>query len=86
MTAPPTATLPVSGDVNSERLPTYRKVDLHVGWTLEMRRITLDLYAEGWYVLPGGNALYPVYNFDYSEQALVVGPSFVPLVGGRAEF
>lgn len=78
--------VPVSGDVNSVRLPDYQKIDLHLGWTREIRQATLVLYAEAWYVLPGSNALYPVYNFDYSEQALVVGPSLVPLVGGRIDF
>ena len=78
--------LPTAGDPSSVRLPTYRKLDLHLGWTRDFRRWTLDLYAEGWYVLPGANVLYPVYNFDYSEQAFVVGPAFVPLVGGRAQF
>lgn len=76
----------VPGDINSARLPDYQKIDVHLGWERELRSVTLVLYAEGWYVLPGSNALYPVYNFDYSEQALVIGPSFVPLVGGRLAF
>jgi hypothetical protein len=77
---------PISGAVNSARLPVYQKIDLHLGFSRDIRKTTLVLYAEGWYVLPGSNSLYPVYNFDYSEEALVVGPSFVPLVGGRLAF
>lgn len=78
--------LPVVGEVNSARLMDYQKLDLFVGWKRAFRTWTLSLYAEGWYVPPTANALYPVYNYDYSEQALVAGPGFVPLVGGRIDF
>ncbi|MEL6345157.1 MAG: TonB-dependent receptor plug domain-containing protein [Myxococcota bacterium] len=77
---------PVFGGVNGARLGDYQKIDGVVRRTQAFRRWTLTLYAEGWYVPPQGNALYPVYNYDFSEQALVAGPVFVPLVGGRIDF
>ena len=78
--------LPLPGDTDSARMPDYQKVDLHLGYTMSLRRWSLMMYLEAWYVPPGANVLYPVYNFDYSEQAQVIGPSLVPLIGGRAEF
>ncbi len=77
---------PILGGTNSVRLENYQKVDLHLGHEIPLRRWTLSMYLEAWFVPPGANTLYPVYSYDYSEQALVVGPALVPLVGGRAEF
>lgn len=78
--------LPIAGAPNSARLPVYQKLDLHLGWERDIRAVTLSLYAETWVVLPGSSALYPVYSFDYSEEALVVGPTVLPLLGGRLSF
>ncbi len=78
--------LPILGETNSVRMSDYQKVDLHLGHEIPLRRWTLSMYLEAWYVPPGANTLYPVYSYDYSEQALVVGPALVPLIGGRAEF
>ncbi|MDP6934652.1 MAG: hypothetical protein QGG40_17150, partial [Myxococcota bacterium] len=75
----------VPGEVNSARLPDYKKVDIHLERAVSFPRWTLSMYSETWWVLPGGNVLYPAYSFDYSEQGFVAGPSFLPLVGLRAE-
>ncbi|MFT5686032.1 MAG: hypothetical protein ACI8RZ_006987 [Myxococcota bacterium] len=77
---------PNLGESNSVRLANYQKVDFHLGHEIPLRRWTLSMYLEAWFVPPGANTLYPVYSYDYSEQALVVGPALVPLIGGRAEF
>ncbi|MEC7984422.1 MAG: hypothetical protein VX278_04625, partial [Myxococcota bacterium] len=42
-------------------------------------------YAELWWVPTSSNYLYPIYNFNYSEEALVVGPPILPLLGVRVE-
>lgn len=78
--------LPVPGPRNSERMPDYQKVDLRLDKTITFRRWTVSGYAELWWVPGDASALYPVYAFDYSQRTLVGGPSFVPLVGGSAEF
>ncbi len=76
---------PVTGPVNSARLPDYQKVDGHLEYRLSFRRWSMTPYAELWWVPPAGNVLYPAYSYDYSERAFVAGPSFLPLLGIRAE-
>lgn len=75
---------PIMGEPYSARLPTYQKVDLHLARAFEFRRWTLDAYLETWWVPKAANNLYPVYSYDFTEQALVSGPGFVPLIGLRA--
>lgn len=78
--------LGIPGAAWSARMPPYQKVDLHLqrDWSLRVGQISL--YVELWWVPPGANRLYPVYSYDYSQTAFVVGPSLVPLIGMRATF
>lgn len=78
--------LPVPGATNSARLPQYQKLDLHFEkkWTFD--RWMLSIYVEGWFVPKSSAQLYPTWNYDYREQGWVVGPTFLPLLGGRATF
>ena len=76
---------PVPGDTNSARLPSYQKVDVHLERTFLLRKWTVSTYAEGWYVPAPNNAMYVVYSYDYSQSALVSGPSFLPLLGVRVD-
>ncbi len=78
--------LPVVGPPNGERLPTYHKVDVRVARRWTFRGWSLDASAELWYVPPAANQLYPIWNFDYSEQAWVAGPGLLPLAGLRASW
>lgn len=76
---------PVLGDENAARLPDYQKVDLHLEHTFDMRRWSLVLYGEAWWVPKANNAMYTVYSYDYSQASTVAGPGLVPLAGLRAE-
>ncbi|MEN0067469.1 MAG: TonB-dependent receptor plug domain-containing protein [Myxococcota bacterium] len=76
--------LPLVGAPNADRLPTYHKVDLRFARRWTFRGWALDASAEIWYVPPASNQLYPVWNFDYSQQGWVVGPGLLPLIGARA--
>ena len=77
---------PVLGTHNGARMPWYGKLDLHSGYTFTFQRWTLTLTAELWAVPRAAAALYPVWSFDGSEQSYVVGPTVLPLLGGRARF
>ena len=77
--------LPVNGDPNSARLPNYQKLDGHLERKFIFRRWSMTPYAELWWVPPTGNVMYPAYSYDYSQQGFVAGPSFLPLLGIRAE-
>lgn len=76
---------PVFGADNSERLPTYQKIDGHIERRWTFTRWSMVAYAELWYIPPSANVLYPAWSYDYSQTALVAGPPFLPLVGARAD-
>ncbi|MCK6504637.1 TonB-dependent receptor [Myxococcota bacterium] len=74
------------GEPYGDRMPPYQKVEARVERRWDLRTWNLRAYFELWWVPPGNNTLYPVYSYDYSERAYVVGPPLVPLVGLRAGF
>jgi hypothetical protein len=76
---------PVLGPTNSARLANYQKVDVHIERSFVLRSWTLVAYAEAWYVPAQNNEMYVVYSYDFSEQASVRGPTFLPLLGLRAD-
>ncbi len=78
--------IPVPGADNSERLPLYQKIDLHVAYTWDLPRWTLTVSVDVWYVPKPSAQLYPTWNYDFSEQGWVVGPTLLPLAGARAKF
>lgn len=78
--------LPEEGEPYSDRMPPYQKVEARIERRWDLRTWNLRAYFELWWVPPGNNKLYPVYSFDYSERAYVVGPPLVPLIGLRAGF
>lgn len=80
------AWLPIVGRTNAARLPDYHKVDLRAAYTWALRGWTLSVVAEIWYVPPSSAQLYPTWNYDYTEQDFVVGPTLLPLLGVRARF
>ena len=77
---------PLPGATNSARLPDYHKIDLRAAYTILLRGATLSLVAELWMVPKSSAQLYPTWNYDYSEQGFVIGPTFLPLLGVRARF
>jgi hypothetical protein len=67
------------------QMPVYQKIDLQIARVWQLRNSVLKAYCEAWAVPSSGNYLYPIYNYDYTESQLVVGPAFVPLIGGSWE-
>lgn len=78
--------IPTPGPNNGARLPLYQKLDLRVAWTFPFNRWKLTTSAEVWYVPKASAQLYPAWNYDYSEQGWVRGPTLLPLLGARAQF
>lgn len=78
--------IPVAGEFNAARLPAYQKVDVRFARDFTFNRWSLQVAAELWYVPKANAPLYPTYNYNYSEQGFVEGPSFLPLLSARATF
>ena len=76
---------PVFSETPNDRLPDYQKIDLHVAKKWWFEHWELTTYMELWYVPSSANYLYEIYNFDYTDSQLVIGPPFVPLIGARIE-
>jgi hypothetical protein len=76
---------PVYGERNSRRYVPYQKLDAHVEKTFYVRKVAVTAYSELWWVPSGSNVMYLAYRYDYDDEAPVAGPSFIPLVGVRAE-
>jgi hypothetical protein len=77
--------IPIMDDSASAYLPDYQKIDFHVARKWRLWAHDVVTYAEIWYVPPGANFLYPIYNFNYTQEQMVVGPPLVPLLGIRVE-
>jgi hypothetical protein len=77
---------PVLGANNAARYPLFQKVDVHVGYTWVLPRWSFTLSGEIWYVPKSSTQLYPNWNYDYTEQGWVSGPTLLPLLSGRAKF
>lgn len=80
------AWIPLVADPNTDRMPWYHKVDLRAAKTWDLRGWSLTLTTEVWLVPRSAAALYPIWNYDASEQGFVVGPTLLPLLGARVRF
>ncbi|MCB9684590.1 MAG: TonB-dependent receptor [Alphaproteobacteria bacterium] len=78
--------VPTPGPTNGARLPPYHKVDLRAAHTWSFRGWSLTFTTEVWIVPKASAQLYPTWNFDYTEQGWVSGPTFLPLLSLRAKF
>jgi TonB-dependent Receptor Plug Domain len=78
--------IPLPGELNSDRLPAYHKIDVRAEHTWQLRGWSVSLAFEVWYVPKPSTQLYPTWNYDYTEQGWVTGPTLLPLAGARARF
>jgi hypothetical protein len=80
------AWIPVPGAVNSARMASYQKLDVGATRTFIGKRASFDLTAEVGWVPRTAAALYPTWNYDWTEQGWVIGPTLLPLLSARARF
>ena len=78
--------VPIAGREHDARYPAYTKVDVRASRTWRFNKWSLTGSAEMWFVPPPATALYPVWNYDWSEETFVRGPVLLPLLGMRAVF
>jgi hypothetical protein len=77
--------VPTYSQFPQERMPNYQKIDVQIARVWQLRTSVLKAYCEAWAVPSSSNYLYPIYNYNYTESQLVVGPAFVPLIGMSVE-
>lgn len=77
--ANPGGYVPVHGEINGERLPSYFRVDMRIDWSVERFR-DLDVYAEVINATNHRNVSGYEYAYDYSSRKAVTQiPWFVSL-------
>ncbi len=77
--------MPVWSTFPTGQMPIYQKIDVQIARVWKLRNSVLKAYCEAWAVPSSSNYLYPIYNYNFTESQLVVGPAFVPLIGGSWE-
>ncbi len=77
--------MPVWSTFPTGQMPKYQKIDVQIARVWQLRNSVLKAYCEAWAVPSSSNYLYPIYNYNFTESQLVVGPAFVPLIGGSWE-
>ena len=78
--------IPVAGDDNSTRFPAYQKIDLRIAHRFEFKGWQAQVSLEAWIVPKTSAQLFPVWNYDFTEQGWVRGPTVFPLLSGNARF
>lgn len=78
--------LPIRGENNSSRLPSFMQLDLHAEREARWRFGTWKLYADLLNVTNRRNAEEVVYNYDYSDRKFLTGLPLMLVFGGRVEF
>lgn len=74
------------GAGNSERLPTFVQTSFRIDKTWTFKRWQLETYLDLINAIRGVNPEATVYNYDFSEAALVRGLPFIPNLGLEFRF
>ena len=78
--------IPVPGPENGARYPFYQRVDVHASHKWVFRRWEMALSGDVWIVPKSSAQLYPTWNYDYTQQGWVVGPTLFPVLGLNVKF
>ncbi len=78
--------IPLTGGVNSSRLPDYERLDLSTSLTTVYDTWQWKVYVEIINVLNNQDVLGFQYNADYSKRALVDDLPFLPYIGFEAKY
>ncbi len=77
---------PVLGEANSERQPTYHRLDLRVDKLFVFDTWKLTAYLDVQNVYNRRSTEFTVYNYDYSQANSVPGLPILPTLGVKGEF
>lgn len=73
--------MPIQGQVNSERLPMFRQLDVRVDKTWTFDTWSLACYLSLINAVNHGNVEQITYNYDYTERGSVNGLPILPVFG-----
>ena len=76
----------LSGDYNSERLPSFHALDIRIDKDINFRRWKLTFYVDIQNVYNRKNPEATIYNFDYTEKDFLYSLPILPNVGFKAQF
>jgi hypothetical protein len=76
--------VPLPGPENGARYPADHELDARATRAFAFRRWAIEVALEAGYVPVRSAQLYPVWNYDWTEQRWVTGPVFLPLLSARA--
>ena len=77
---------PIYGDVNSERVPPFHRLDIRINKSFIFDHWEMGIYLELLNAYNRKNVLTVDYNYDYSEQDVVNQLPLIPYLGITAEF
>ncbi len=72
--------------INSDRLPTYHRLDLRLQYARTFGRIHSTFYLDVINAYARKNAVGYIYNQDYSERDIEEGMPLLPSIGVKIEF
>lgn len=78
--------LPVYGDVDSERLPSFWQLDARIDKEWRFRRWTLGFYLDAQNVTSRRNVEVIAWEPDYSAEAPITGLPIIPAFGLRGQW
>jgi hypothetical protein len=78
--------VPVVGEYNSERMPTFHQLDLRVDRTWVLRRSVVSTYLDVQNIYNRQNPEGVLYNYDFSSTTTVVGVPILPVLGVRVSY
>ncbi|MDE0297386.1 MAG: TonB-dependent receptor [Candidatus Poribacteria bacterium] len=77
---------PIYGDINSERVPPFHRLDIRVNKSFTFNNWEMGIYVELLNAYNRKNVLTVDYNYDYTEQDVVNQLPLIPYFGVTAEF
>jgi len=78
--------MPIYGEPNSDRLPTFQQLDLRVDKTWVFDTWKFSTYLSVINATNHANVEAPSYNYDYTEKGSVNGLPILPIIGVKGEW
>ncbi len=78
--------VPISGPINSRRLPAFHQLDIRIDKSFVWRRAKLSLYLDVQNVYNHQNSEFQNWAYDFSRSQPIAGLPIIPSLGTKIEF